>query len=286
MSPPRPREPSRKRATNVVALPAAAAAPPSDPGKSRKGIQSVEIGLRVLNVLVQAREALPLKDISRTAGLSASQTHRYLTSLMRQEMVVQDPANGRYDLGKMALRVGLSALNRIDALQIAEDALRSLVDRVGDTGMLCVWSDRGPIAIRWRRGRTLILSSVGVGTTFPLLGAVSGHVFLAYMPSPVTRPLLEAELAERVARGRPIAEAEVAEVIARVRSQRYSAADGHIVPEMRAMSAPILDHQGEIVAALTLVGATEDSGKPNDPMLRELLRATAQASEALGFGVR
>jgi DNA-binding IclR family transcriptional regulator len=280
MSPPRPREPARKRATNVVALPAAA--PPSDPGKSRKGIQSVEIGLRVLNVLVQAREALPLKDISRAAGLSASQTHRYLTSLMRSEMVVQDPANGRYDLGKMALRVGLSALNRIDALQIAEDALRSLVDRVGDTGMLCVWSDRGPIAIRWRRGRTLILSSVGVGTTFPLLGTVSGHVFLAYMPSPVTRPLLEAELAERAARGRPISEAEIAEIIARVRGQRYSAADGHIVPEMRAMSAPILDHQGEIVAALTLVGSTEDSGKPNDPMLRELLRATAQASEALG----
>jgi DNA-binding IclR family transcriptional regulator len=285
MSPPSSRGASRKRASNVVALPAAAA-PPLDPGKPRKGIQSVEIGLRVLNVLVQAREALPLKDISRAAGLSASQTHRYLTSLMRQEMVVQDPTNGRYDLGKMALRVGLSALNRIDALQIAEDALRSLVDRVGDTGMLCVWSDRGPIAIRWRRGRTLILSSVGVGTTFPLLGAVSGHVFLAYMPSPVTRPLLEAELAERAARGRPISEAEIAEIIARVRGQRYSAADGHIVPEMRAMSAPILDHQGEIIAALTLVGSTEDSGKQNDPMLRELLRATAQASEALGFEAR
>jgi len=63
------------------------------------------------------------------------------------------------------------------------------------------------------------LSLGGVGKVFPLLGTVSGHVFLAYIPSPVTKPLLEAELADRAARGVSVFEAEIGELIARVRRQ-------------------------------------------------------------------
>lgn len=256
---------------------------PADPSGGRKGIGAMEIGLTVLDVLARATEPLPLKDISRIAGLSASQTHRYLASLMRKEMVIQDPLSGRYDLGKMALRIGLAALNRIEALQIAEEALRVLVDRVQETGMLCIWGERGPVAIKWRRGRALIMSSVGVGTQFPLLATVSGQVFLAHMPPLVTRPLLKVELAERAARGHPMTQAEVEKITARVRSQGFAVADGHIVPGLRALSAPILDFQGEIVAALTLVGNTEDAKQKRDPAVAELLRVTAEASERLGF---
>ena len=49
----------------------------------RKGINSVEVGLRVLEVLSSAGHSLPLKDISRLSGLSGSQSHRYLTNLIR-----------------------------------------------------------------------------------------------------------------------------------------------------------------------------------------------------------
>src|SRR5688572_32868742 len=84
-----------------------AAPPQAGERKPRKGIRSVEIGLGVLDVLARAGGPLALKEISRLTRLSASQAHRYLASLMRRDMVVQDAATGHYDLGVMALRLGL-----------------------------------------------------------------------------------------------------------------------------------------------------------------------------------
>lgn len=76
----------------------------------RHGIQSVGIGLRVLDVLAAQDGAQPLGVIAAAADLSSSQAHRYLASLVTAGMARQDPASGRYDLGPAALRLGLGAL--------------------------------------------------------------------------------------------------------------------------------------------------------------------------------
>jgi DNA-binding IclR family transcriptional regulator len=251
--------------------------------KPRKGIQSVEVGLRVLDVLTRADGALALKDISRLTGLSASQAHRYLASLMRQDMVLQDPTTGRYDLGKAALRVGLAALNRLDMVQVAEEGLRTLVARVSQTAMLGIWGERGPTAVRWRRGRSLIFASVGVGASFPLLQSATGHVFLAYLPASITRPIVEAELTEAAAKGVVRTEADVETMIATVRRQRYAELDDHFVPGIWALAAPVFDFQGEIVAALTLMGNASDGVEARDRARAELLSVAGETSERLGF---
>lgn len=251
--------------------------------KPRKGIQSVEVGLRVLDVLTRADGALALKDISRLTGLSASQAHRYLASLMRQDMVMQDPTTGRYDLGKAALRVGLAALNRLDMVQVAEEGLRTLVTRVSQTAMLAIWGERGPTAVRWRRGRSLIFASVGVGASFPLLQSATGNVFLAYLPASITRPIVEAELTDAATRGVKRAEADVETIIATVRRQRYAELDDHFVPGIWALGAPIFDFQGEIVAALTLMGNASDGDEARDRARTELLSVASETSERLGF---
>ena len=69
--------------------------------KPQRGIQSVEIGLRVAKVLAESSTALQLKEIASRAGLSASKTHRYIVSLSRVGLVQQ--VDGRYDLGRAAL---------------------------------------------------------------------------------------------------------------------------------------------------------------------------------------
>ena len=55
--------------------------------KSQRGIQSVEIGLRVAKILADSPGALQLKELAARAGLSASKTHRYLVSLARVGLV-------------------------------------------------------------------------------------------------------------------------------------------------------------------------------------------------------
>jgi len=252
---------------------------PDDNGVDRKGINSVEVGLRVVDTLAAAEGALALKDISDGSGLSRSQTHRYLTSLVRSGMVTQDQATGLYDLGPMALRVGLAALGRIDPIRVAEEALDRLVERIEETSMLAVWGERGPIAVRWRRGKSLIFSTVGLGTTFPLLRSTTGQLFLAYMPRAITNPLLVLESAEL-----PADEIEsIAGLIGKTRDRRYTSMEGHLVPGVWSASAPVFDSQNEIVAGLTIVGNAHDSTSKRNRSIKTLLQTTTEASVTLGW---
>ena len=98
------------------------------PGDSRsKGIQSVEIGLKMLAAVGDAGGPMPLSGLALRAGLSASQAHRYLSSLIAAGMVVQDPRSGLYDLGPGAIRLGLAGIARLDTFATADAGVADYV---------------------------------------------------------------------------------------------------------------------------------------------------------------
>src|SRR3954451_15051255 len=95
-----------------------------------RGIQSIDTGIRLLEVLEKADGALALKELSARAELDPSSAHRYLASFVRCGLVRQD-TDSRYDFGPLALHVGLAAVRRLDAVQVTEQALPELVKETG-----------------------------------------------------------------------------------------------------------------------------------------------------------
>src|SRR3546814_2090430 len=83
-----------------------------DEEAKRKSIQSVEIGVSVLKVLADAEGPQRLRDIAAVSGLSRSQAHRYLLSYANTGMVRQDSESGLYELGPLAITIGLAGLRR------------------------------------------------------------------------------------------------------------------------------------------------------------------------------
>ncbi|MBN8520188.1 MAG: helix-turn-helix domain-containing protein [Candidatus Accumulibacter sp.] len=49
----------------------------AEPAKQRQGIQSIEVGTRLLRALAAGRRAMMLRDIARNAGMPAAKAHRY-----------------------------------------------------------------------------------------------------------------------------------------------------------------------------------------------------------------
>ena len=62
--------------------------------KTRSGIQSIEVGFRLLDVLTNEPRAMMLRDLAQRAGMSLAKTQRYLVSFPRLGVVAQDPAVG------------------------------------------------------------------------------------------------------------------------------------------------------------------------------------------------
>ena len=104
-----------------------------DTTAQRAGIQSVEVGFGLLDVLASAGSPLMLRDVALKAGMSAAKAHRYLVSFQRLGLVVQDSGSTRYDLGPASLKLGLASLARVDAIKLARQRISPLMTQIGQT---------------------------------------------------------------------------------------------------------------------------------------------------------
>src|SRR5690349_19291932 len=111
--------------------------------KARQGIQSIEVGSALLQALAKASGPQMLKDLAAAAQMPPAKAHRYLVSFIRMGLVEQDVATGLYDLGAFALELGLSALARMEPVNLATPALAELGEETGQTVALAVWANHG-----------------------------------------------------------------------------------------------------------------------------------------------
>ena len=255
--------------------------------REKKGIQSVEVGVRVVDALARANAPLPLRDIGKLSGISASQAHRYLTSFAKSGLVVQDPATGHYGLGPQALQWGVSAMNKTDSFVLSSQALDRICTRFDLTGLLCVWGECGPTCVRLKRSTFLIGTDLGLGSVFPLMSSASGHVFLAHLQRAITRPFVQKESPRAKARGEGRSTTDLEKLCQQVREDGYAAVHGHYVSNLSAIAAPVLDHQGGLAAVITLI-FREPPGQVITPAPEEIARAlleeTRSVSRSLGWG--
>jgi len=150
------------------------------PVAQRRGIQSVETGLHLLAALAACGGPVPLSAVAQRAGVSASQAHRYLSSLMATGMAKQDPGSGCYDLDAGAIRIGLAALARLDIFARADTVFTEFAQATGRTCLLAVWGDAGATVVRWFPGNPPVITSLAIGSVMPLLRSATGRVFFAF----------------------------------------------------------------------------------------------------------
>ncbi len=248
--------------------------------KSQFGVQSVEIGLRILAVLAKAHRPLMLSEFAKALNMPAAKVHRYLVSLGREGMVEQFGIGGRYGLGPLALSVGLAALNQLDVVRIAGTAVADLRNRTDQTAMLAVWGSGGPTVVRWEECRRPIAVNTRVGSVLRLLDSATGLVFAAFLARPVTEQLFAEELAGcQDEREREALEDQLAEI----RRRGMSRVRGKQLASINALSAPVFDFSNAVVAAITVLGSERQFNVDwTGPIAEELRIVARQVSERLG----
>ena len=249
------------------------------------GVQTVDLGARVLSALAELGGEASLADLARSTGLARAKLHRYLVSLSRAEYVEQDSMTSHYRLGGEALRVGLVALQRVDVVDLGTPILRSLAEEHDQTALLAVWGTGGPTIVRWFESRELVTVNVRVGSLMPLTRSATGRVFAAYMPQQVIQPWIKRELASNAKKYPDISTVEAMnKVVGETRTNGLGHVQGTMLPGILSLSAPVFNAQNELAAAITMlgpVGAFDDS--PTGPLGVALTSAANRLSRRLGM---
>jgi DNA-binding IclR family transcriptional regulator len=237
-------------------------------GAAPGGIQALDAALSVLRVLRSFDGPAALSDIAREAGMPPSKVHRYLASFIHAGLAVQKERSGRYDLGREAAELGVAAISRNNFVTRASEELEELAAATGQAALLAVWSQHGPTVVRLERGPNLTTTSIGLGSTFPLLDSATGRVFLSYLPSQQLTVRLQNELARAAAAGVSWPDlnpdpASVEALTTKIRRERVAYVDGRFIPGLTAISSSITNWQGEIEVAVTLFGTHRDLLQPD-----------------------
>lgn len=248
----------------------------ADEAAGGQGLKSLDTALSVLGYMATQQGPKPLSQIARDCDMPPSKIHRYLASFVAAGLVKQDERSGRYDLGPHALQLGLAALARHDFVSRAAEGMEELSEKTGMTVLLSVWANEGATVVRWERGAEPTDTSVGLGSTLPILSSATGRVFLAWGPQRAIAPVRDKQI-RRIARQRhngsdfEPTQSGVAALVRRTREHGFAHVEGRFIPGLVAAAAPVLDWQNEVQAAITLVGVDAECVMVGSPQSRMLL---------------
>ncbi|KHK53564.1 IclR family transcriptional regulator [Ralstonia sp. A12] len=260
----------------------------SDDSPARSGIQSIEVGFRLLEVLTHTNGPMMLRDLARAAPMNPAKAHRYLVSFARLGLVTQTP-DGRYDLGPFALEMGLVSLNRQDPMRRARPAAAALRDEIDHTIGLAVWGNLGPAIVHWEEASHPVTVSLRLGDVMPMLNSATGRVFGAYLPRAQTQPFILRELERAAAKADdnpelPRTLTAYDALCADVRTHGASRIHGGVLPGINAMSLPVFDANGQLCLVLIALGAQSTFDTTwSSPLERRLRQAAQQLSADLGY---
>ena len=258
-----------------------------------RGIQSIEVGGRLLLALAYHGQPLALKDLAAAADMTAGKAHPYLVSFIKLGLVERETEGGRYGLGPLALQMGLIGLQQYDPVRLATERIDELALATGHTVAIAVWGHRGPTLVRIAEAPSPVHVSMRHGTVMSIPDTASGRLFAAFGPHAAVQEALDNEARLAGAPGRP-ARARAGgrfglglafdREVAQVRIEGVACIDGVALPGIGAVSVPVFDARGQLVLSLTAIGpsATFDSAVDGAVAAR-LKPAAAQLSTRLGW---
>ncbi len=248
-------------------------------------MQSVEVGASLLRALADADGPQSLGVLARAAGMSSAKAHRYLVSYVQAGLAVQSERSGAYDLGPLAVRLGLAGLERYDVVRVAGERLGGLRDQLDQTVMISVWTDAGPTVARIELSGHPVTLAVRTGTAFPLLTSATGRIFLAFAPDLVADARLAEELAAARAAhvaGVPANGDGISQLRDEVRRAGLACVDQTFLVGVCAMAAPLHHGDGRLAAALTVIGRPGALDLGADGAVARALRSFTDAASAAG----
>ncbi|NIE59510.1 MULTISPECIES: IclR family transcriptional regulator C-terminal domain-containing protein [unclassified Burkholderia] len=254
------------------------------PPKAQRGIQSVEVGGRLLDALARRRKPLGLSELAAAAELSTAQAHTYLVSLTRLALVKRDALTGNYEPGPLSLRLGLMSIERQPAYRAALPHAARLAEAVGLSVALSVPGVLGPTIVRIEHGGYPLHVNLHVGSVMSLDTTATGRVFRAF-GDPAQ---LDAMAASQAGAGATLAGAEQPVPDAGVPQAELEAIRARGIergvdlpsPGVSAMCVPVFDAEGKLQLALTVIGSTGSIDVDWDGPIAAALRDAARLATA------
>ncbi|MBI9083625.1 MAG: IclR family transcriptional regulator [Desulfobacterales bacterium] len=246
-------------------------------------IQSLERGLKILDILGQAGKPLLLGDIAGHFSIDRSSVFRLVSTLAKCGYVLQDPETKRYSIGfrVLALSGAVSSQSRIDDL--VRPVMVDIVSKTGQNTHLAILDGTEVVFIAVDQPTAAVSLNITVGTREPASVTALGKSLIAFMPAEERKAFLSGIQFKKYT-PKSITHASDLELnLEPVRKDRLATDDEEYRAGIVCFAAPVFDHLKQPRYAIGISGL-RDAIKPREEKYREIVRqAGIHLSAQLGF---
>ncbi|MBX9649785.1 MAG: helix-turn-helix domain-containing protein [Xanthobacteraceae bacterium] len=243
-------------------------------------IESLDRGLRVLELFGGGQQPMTLSDLARAADLPRATARRILFTLERAGFVASDGKLFRLTPRVLVLASAYLASNHVvSVLQPALDRLSSEAQEISSMAIL----DGNDAVFIARASPTRVFSSgIDIGYRLPAFCTSVGRVLLSRLSDDELAAKLEATNMAPLTPFTVTDRKSLLQTIISVRVQGYCLVDREAEPGFRSISVPVRRYDGTIVAAINM-GAHVDRVSASEMVERFLppLREAAASVKSL-----
>jgi len=244
---------------------------------------AVERALILLRYIVESEDGLSIREASRDLGYSPGTVQKLVNALHAQGYVVQDETTDRYHLGPDAVQLGLAALSRLEVRRIARPHMEVLNDESGETIFLAVPHGNSATYVEKVVSSQDVRVDAPLGINRPYNCTAVGKVLLAGMSDEEFERLVAADAFEkRTERSITQVDALRAE-IQQIREQGWARDNEEYVLGAGCVSAPVFDHTGRVIAALTVSGPARRIEENLDRFIPLVTDRALSISQHMGY---
>jgi DNA-binding IclR family transcriptional regulator len=239
--------------------------------------------VRILTSFSSDRQELGLIQIAEATGLHKSTCYRLLEAMRTHGLIGLNKTTGTYHPGMKLFELGSLAVGRLKLDKHAHPLLEELSRVTGETAHLCVLDGSDVVYVAKVESNRALRIPSAVGARNPAYCTGVGKAMLAHLtPGQLDGYLSETQL-RAFTKKTLVSAFELKANLCQIAAQGYAIDDQEREDGVRCVAAPVRDHTGQVVAAVSIAAPSMRVTKERVPELTiQVMRAAAEISSELG----
>jgi DNA-binding IclR family transcriptional regulator len=224
--------------------------------KTEKSIQSVARAIGIMQYIANHGNSVSLTAISKGMDLSKSTVYGLISTLEQAGYVFQDQTTGLYSLGLKLFELGQVVYASMDLRSIAMPFLYQIGKKHEETVHLAILSTGEVVYIEKVDSPHSIRIASNIGGRNPAHCTGVGKVLLAGLGEKELERVVAQKGLRRFTENTITDLSELKRQLELIRLRGYAVDDEEIEVGLRCVAAPIKNHRGETIAAISISGPT------------------------------
>jgi len=233
------------------------------PTKRATGTQAVDRAADLLVEVLNAENPVTFSHLTNTSGLAKGTASRLISALERKGLL-QRNNNGEIETGSTLNRFALRSSSTGRLVARMQPVLDAIGSATGETASLAVAGQDAVENIAQVDAKFLLSSRNWVGQKVPFHASAAGKVLLGFNVAQVPSGKLE-KLTNSTITNKNDLETE----LEKVRRSGYAVITDELEPGLVAVSVPVVNESGLVVAALSVSGP---AARLNQTRINELVK--------------